>query len=162
MDGDGCSFFTAPGWVPPLEAAVELLDANTAIQTKKLVECQHSNTNKKKWLDANTAIQTKKTGWMPTQQYKQINWLDVNTAIQTKKTGWMPTQQYKQKKLVGCKHSNTTINVGHKSSLFPSFNVMPSSFPSCKNIISSTTKIHAEFSIWLKVAPGKPDTWAII
>ena len=67
--------FTAPGWVPPLEAAVEWLDAYTAIQPNK------------------------KAGWMPTQQYKQKNWLDANTAIQpNKKTGWMPTQQYNYKR----------------------------------------------------------------
>ena len=69
-----------PGRVPPLEAAVELLDANTAIQTKK-------------------------------------NWLDANTAIQTKKN------------LVGYQHSNTTTNVGHKSSLFPSFKCHAFFFP---------------------------------
>ena len=74
--------------VPPLEAAVKWLDANTTIQTKKLVGCQcsntnkklvgcqHNNANKKNWLDANTAIHTnKKIGWMPTQHYKHKNQL---------------------------------------------------------------------------------------
>jgi len=117
MDGDGCSFFfTVPGWVPPLEAAVNWLDANTAIQTKKLVGYQGSNTNKKTgWMP--TQQYKQKTGWMPTQQYKQkTGWMPTQQYKQ--KTGWMPTQQYKQKtgwmpytaiqtkKLVGCQHSN--------------------------------------------------------
>ena len=85
---------TAPGRLPPLEAAVEWLDANTATQTKN-------------WLDANIAIQTKKTGWMPTQQYKQKNWLDANIATQTKKNWLDANTAIQTKKLVGCQHSNT-------------------------------------------------------
>ena len=109
MDGDGCSFFfTVPGWVPPLEAAVKWLDANTAIQTKKTGWIPRQQYKQKNWLDANAAIQTK--NWLDANAAIQTkNWLDANAAIQTKnwldaihsntnkKIGWMPTQQCKQK-----------------------------------------------------------------